>query len=375
MFVDKWGNSIMNNVGEKFQLKTMLAAVALFALALSMVSAEENKDKPKKASGAYYAARNPFAKKEAQPEPGPTKSAAPANQQSRALGSTVIVLPPVVPQYYGRYYTTPVYGYPRSLGQSRYTQPWGYNGPPIIERGDRYDSALVWDRRSEKLAWKTIPPADMKPYMPEAIRNPNFKASASSSNNRSASTEEHVPTVAFEDKDETEPKLGSWHRRALVSSVDRSTLQLTIITSDGPIVVDARDAVIANRGYRAAFTGIAEGDSVRVWAELSGLNKVKADRVEITSGGSEDTANALKSVTMNGRIIYIDYASFTFKVASDAVELRILADEDSYISLPDASRKAFQHLKIGQSVKVTGIGSLTSGYVAKEIVITSPMTD
>jgi hypothetical protein len=208
--------------------------------------------------------------------------------------------------------------------------------------------------------------------------NPNFRvkpASVSRTEKSSAvvSDEDQLESVA--DNDATEQvkekqPTGSWQRRALVSRIDREKMQLTIITSEGPFVIDAKDAEVVKGRYWASFDGIAEGDSVRIWAEVIGLNRLAADWIEVTSGSSDIIDAGLKEVKVKGKIIYIDYASFTIKVKTENGEFRILADEETRISFAATERKAFQRLRLGQSVSVTGIGSLTSGYVAKEIIIT-----
>jgi hypothetical protein len=76
----------------------------------------------------------------------------------------------------------------------------------------------------------------------------------------------------------------------------------------------------------------------------------------------------LTQISARGVIVDIDYSSFTIKVHTETSYVRILIDESTFIHF-QGCRKAFQNLAIGQQVKVTGIGSYTTGFAASEVVI------
>ncbi|MBI2843599.1 MAG: hypothetical protein HYX78_09395 [Armatimonadetes bacterium] len=163
--------------------------------------------------------------------------------------------------------------------------------------------------------------------------------------------------------------LGAWRSRGFVVDTNYSDRLVTIVTSKGPFVIDTRIATIVEAGKSVPLARLGQGDAVRVWGEVVGLNKIKADRIEIIrENAKQDSALPLKSVAVNGRITFIDYPSFTFRLSTSSGDLKFLADENTFIHFR-AERKAFQNLAIGQVVKVSAIGSLNSGYVASEILV------
>lgn len=270
--------------------------------------------------------------------------------------STVVVPPPYT--YYNDY-PNGYYSYRRY----RQPNPWGYQGPPVVSEGDRYDSALVWDRNRQGLSWQPIVPQRSTSRIPGPVVNPNFVRPSASDNARV------LQPIDSEQSRKGNP-LGSWEKRGLVSNVDREAKQLTIITPKGVFIVDARDAVIVKSGYRASIANISEGDSVKVWADFIGLNTVAADRIEVNAmTNGEEAGAALQPVRMTGKIVNIDYPSFTFSVRMNSGDIRVLASDDTVISSPDSEREAFMNLKLGQTVKIVAIGSLTSGFAASEVVI------
>ncbi|HOK53392.1 MAG TPA: hypothetical protein PKV43_02915, partial [Armatimonadota bacterium] len=55
-------------------------------------------------------------------------------------------------------------------------------------------------------------------------------------------------------------------------------------------------------------------------------------------------------------------------IVADTGEYSILVDEGTRIQF-QRERKAFQDVRIGQVVKVTGFGGITSGIAASEVLI------
>jgi len=165
--------------------------------------------------------------------------------------------------------------------------------------------------------------------------------------------------------------LGSWRSRGLVVGVRYPERTLTIATSQGPFVIDGSVATIVEASRTISLASIGEGDTVRIWGDVVGLNRIQADRIEVIRRKSrQDSAVPLRPVSVVGRITSIDYPSFTFKIDTGAGDLNILADENTFIHF-GLERKAFQNLALGQTVKISGIGSLNTGYVADEILIVS----
>ncbi len=163
--------------------------------------------------------------------------------------------------------------------------------------------------------------------------------------------------------------LGNWRSRALVLSVDYNNRTVSVATSKGSFDLDVSAATVVQSNRSVSLANISQGDAVRIWGEIVGLNKIRVDRIEvIRSKGRQEAAVPLKITSFKGEITSIDYPSFTFKVMTESGEVRVLADENSYIHF-QSDRKAFQNLTIGQLVKVDGIGSLSTGYAAKDILI------
>lgn len=163
--------------------------------------------------------------------------------------------------------------------------------------------------------------------------------------------------------------LGNWRNRGLVLNVRYSDRLLTMATSKGQYVIDASAATIVDTNRTVSIAHIGQGDAIRIWGEISGLNKIRADRIEILrEKGLQEAAIPLKTVSMKGQIVYVDYPSFTFKLKTDSGDVRVLSDENTFIHLR-TERKAFQDLAVGQIVKVDAMGSLNTGYVASRILV------
>lgn len=165
--------------------------------------------------------------------------------------------------------------------------------------------------------------------------------------------------------------LGSWRNRGLVLAVQYSNRMITIATSNGAFTIDASIATIVKSSKSVALSGVTQGDIVRIWGEVSGLNRVRADRIDVIGQKvTQDAALPINTVATKGVITYIDYPSYSFKINTDVGELRITTDDDTFIHAR-LDRKAFMNLQIGQTVKVVAMGNLNSGYVASEVVIVS----
>jgi len=298
----------------------------------------------------------------------------PGKERVKGWSTTVVLRPP----HYRHVYEVG-YGYPPPAGYPYYPyycydrQPWGYAGPPVILMNDNYDVALVWNDLRQGFQWDPILPKRPGSNIPPPIINraaqppPRHEQPAATHEYGRAAT---APAQSAGEQPKAVEPLGSWQKRGLVASVDYEAKKLAIVTSEGMFSVDAREATIVKAGYRATVARIGEGDAVKVWAEVTGLNKVKADRIEVISPKTDDAAPALRQVKTKGKIVYIDYPSFTFKIAADSGEARVLVDENTKItSAAGGERKAFQNLAVGQTVAVTGMGNLNCGYAASEVLL------
>lgn len=164
-------------------------------------------------------------------------------------------------------------------------------------------------------------------------------------------------------------ELGAWRSRGFVTTLDYADRLITVVTSQGIYVLDVSAATIVDGNRTVSRARIGQGDAVRIWGDLVGLNRVRADRVEIIGDRSrQESAVPLSTISMKGAIIYIDYPSFVFKIKTDAGEARILVDENTFIHFR-RERKAFQNLSIGDIVKIAALGNLSSGFVASEVTV------
>ncbi len=163
--------------------------------------------------------------------------------------------------------------------------------------------------------------------------------------------------------------LGAWRNRGLVTSVQYGSRTITIATSSGPFTIDASTATVIASNNSVSLVRVSEGDAVRIWGDIVGLNRIKADRIELLRGKSaQDSAVSVKTTSVVGKINYIDYPSFTLRINTREGDVNVMVDEGTFIHF-QSDRKAFMDLGIGQVVKVYGIGNLASGFAATQIQI------
>lgn len=133
---------------------------------------------------------------------------------------------------------------------------------------------------------------------------------------------------------------GSWRSRGLVIGVDYPQRIVTIRTSQGTYVVDTSAATVVSGYTTVPRSVISQGDVLVVRGDVAGLNKIRADRIDILGQRArQESALALKTISARGQIVYIDYPSFTFKINTDSGELRILADENTFIHFRTERRR------------------------------------
>lgn len=163
--------------------------------------------------------------------------------------------------------------------------------------------------------------------------------------------------------------LGSWRTRGLVLNVIYSQKTLTMSTSTGPFVIDVSAATIVQAHSSVSVARINSGDAIRVWGETVGINKVRADRVEIIRDGwAMDSAPTLFNVSVVGVIDDINYATSTFRINIGTGKVKIMTDSQTFIN--DLGHvKAFMNLSIGDHVKVNGVGNYVAGFMATQVII------
>jgi hypothetical protein len=197
--------------------------------------------------------------------------------------------------------------------------------------------------------------------MPPAIGSGPSRAKPARPKHERGGEEVRIPAVG--------DSLGSWRNRGLVLGVTYGDRTMTIATSTGPFVIDASAATVVAFHGSVSLARITQGDAVRIWGELVGLHKIRADRIELMRDkDAQESAVPVKNAAISGKIDYIDYPSFTFRVNTGTGETRVLVDENTFIHL-QGDRKAFMDLSVGQVVKVDGFGNLTSGFVASLVQV------
>ncbi|MCE5198919.1 MAG: DUF5666 domain-containing protein [Armatimonadota bacterium] len=164
----------------------------------------------------------------------------------------------------------------------------------------------------------------------------------------------------------------NWESRGLITDVNYGGSQLKVQTSQGNYTINMGRATLTNGGgTRIGMGRLNLGDAVLVTGNLTGLNEIDAQSVRVTRTASE-AQNALPMLPTSvvGVIQQIDYDSFTFKMATERSVIVVAADNDTIVQ-EQMQRMAFMDLRPGMRVKMSGNGSLATGYVAKHIQIIS----
>ena len=167
------------------------------------------------------------------------------------------------------------------------------------------------------------------------------------------------------------PQTCNWDAHGLVSNVNYDSRQVELMTSTGKFNVNLARAKMADGDKRIGIGRINTGDSIRVIGNLVGLNKVDAiSMCLLRSRNMAESALPQLPASIVGVITEVDYQSFTFKMQGDTVPVIVSADDNTIIQ-HQYTRMAFMELKPGMKVKMTGRGSLGTGYAAQYITVIS----
>ncbi|MDO8684520.1 MAG: hypothetical protein Q7N50_13710 [Armatimonadota bacterium] len=158
-------------------------------------------------------------------------------------------------------------------------------------------------------------------------------------------------------------------RRGLVSNVLYRNQSMTLQTSDGIYSVDLRPADIIEVGRIVGIGSLDPGDAVQIAGQLGDQRQIIAARVDILAQAQNMRyAPNVQRRTVVGRIVSIDYPSYTFKMEGAATPVLVLMDESTVID--DGKRTyTFTDLRPDARVRMVGYGSQSSGFVAKEVFI------
>jgi len=163
----------------------------------------------------------------------------------------------------------------------------------------------------------------------------------------------------------------NWSGRGLVTDIDYAGRMIKVRTSTGQYTINAANARLVHGNKIVGLGTLNQGDAVRITGRLVGLNEIDANEVRIVRTHTE-AENALpqKPISVVGIIQQIDYPSFTFTMSTESAPITVLADVDTLVQV-QGKKSAFMHLKPGMRVRMSGYGSLATGFVAKEIQIIS----
>jgi len=163
----------------------------------------------------------------------------------------------------------------------------------------------------------------------------------------------------------------NWSGRGLITDVDYAGRIIKLRTSTGQYTINAANARLVHGDKIVGLGTLNQGDAVRITGRLVGLNEIDANEVRIVRTHAEaESALPQKPISVVGIIQQIDYPSFTFTMSTGYAPITVLADVDTLVQI-QGKKSAFMHLKPGMRVRMSGYGSLATGFVAKEIQIIS----
>ncbi len=168
---------------------------------------------------------------------------------------------------------------------------------------------------------------------------------------------------------QAQPPRPGWNARGLITGIDYTSRRVKVQNSCGNYSVDVSNAVLTNGRYRIGFGRLNLGDAVRVTGSLGGANEVTATRLDVSRTRSEaENAVPLIPISVAGTILQVDYASRTFKMGGQ-IPLIVVAADDSTRIFQDYDNVSFSFLRPGMRVKMSGNGSIMTGYSARQIQI------
>lgn len=165
------------------------------------------------------------------------------------------------------------------------------------------------------------------------------------------------------------PQDCTWQGRGLVSDVAYGLNSFSLITSTGPFRINVGKAQIVSGGRLVRLGAMNPGDAVRISGKLTGLNEIEAYQVRVVRTRFESEGSLPQTpISVLGYIQEIDYDSMTFRMNTETSQLVVSADNNTDITF-ERWTKAFMDLKPGMKIKMSGSGSLATGYAARHIQI------
>lgn len=162
----------------------------------------------------------------------------------------------------------------------------------------------------------------------------------------------------------------NWSGMGLITSINYLGRQINMRTSTGGVSILVGNIPIID-GVKTIGLGLLnEGDAIRVQGIMSGgLNQVRALSITLLRSKSESESTPPQyPVSVAGIIRQVDYPSFTFTMTTGASPITVMADHDTIIN-EHHERMAFMNLRPGMKIKMSGYGSIATGYMAQHIQI------
>lgn len=161
----------------------------------------------------------------------------------------------------------------------------------------------------------------------------------------------------------------TWTGQGLITGINYTGRQITVRTSNGAYKVNVARSLMLNGTVRIGFGDLSQGDAVRITGDLNGFYTVDARTVTVLRTHSEAESQVPQyPVSITGYIQSVDYASFTFRMSTEALSIVVMADQNTPIQ-EFLEKMAFMDLKPGMKIKMSGYGSPATGYMAQHIMI------
>lgn len=162
-----------------------------------------------------------------------------------------------------------------------------------------------------------------------------------------------------------------WTNRGFISGISFRDNTFNLQTSKGTFTIEARAAFVSDGRRQLPLSDLSVGDAVRVYGDVTGLSRICAEQVVLLRLRPDIEGQLpVRPTAMRGKILSIDYPSFTFRMETDHLTVNVLVDDNTSVTM-QGRILAFMDLRPGALVKVDGLGAPASGYVARNVVIVS----
>jgi len=160
-----------------------------------------------------------------------------------------------------------------------------------------------------------------------------------------------------------------WEGRGLITDIDYTGRKVKLRTSSGQFTVNLGGAPLRNGSRLVSIGRLNLGDAIQVSGALVGVNEIDARQLVVQRTRSE-AENALPQTPLSivGVVQQVDVPSLTFTMWTETTPLVVVCDANTVIQ-EHQSKMTFRDLRPGTRIKMSGYGSLATGYVAQHIQI------